>query len=72
MGVFIYLNMDRDRIDPQDWKAVYRETLKLINAYPFLSRVRGEDGLIYAKRTEHMERMEDWDEDVAGWCIDGR
>lgn len=68
MGVFINLHIIPNRIDPEDWRAVYRETLTLIHAFPFLSRVRGEDGFPYAARTTETKDLADG---CTGWYVDG-
>ena len=36
MGIYIYLKINPERIDPEEWRKVYRESLCLVAEYPFL------------------------------------
>lgn len=64
MGVFLYLSIIPERIKAKDWKAVYNESLLLLENYPFLNRV--EDSYcgirrIYAQRSAHDPYSGSWD-----------
>jgi hypothetical protein len=68
MGIFIQLHIAPERIEPKAWKDVYKESLQIVKAFPFLMRVQGEDGCYYAKRSEHTKNL---DKGYSGWGSDG-
>ena len=40
MGIFLNLEIMPRKIRPEDWQAVYQESLKLIDAFPFLDVIK--------------------------------
>ena len=48
MGIAISLNIIPRRISPEKWRQVYRESLKLLEAYDFMEKIRARrNGLTY-------------------------
>jgi len=75
MGVFINLNLLPDLIDEFAWTSVYQETLQLINAYPFLSKVVDKNTFdkpwIYVTRAEETKIPVSSDYSYQGWHVIG-
>lgn len=68
MGVFLNLSIVPERIPAERWASVYQETLTLLDRFPFLDRVKSENGYFYAARSVHRENvLNDW----AGWETEG-
>lgn len=68
MGIFINLSIVPDRISAGKWSEVYRETLILLEHFPFLDRVKAENGYYYAARAKHCIDVNDC---YAGWHVAG-
>lgn len=43
MGIILKLEILPNRINNQDWKAVYNDCLKLVEAYPFMDRINDNE-----------------------------
>ena len=68
MGVFLNLCIAPERISADDWSAVYRETLVLLGEFPFLDRIKAENGYCYGGQSAHRENvLEGYD----GWHVTG-
>lgn len=72
MGIFLNLYVIPQRIEPERWRKAYLETLKLIEAYPFMDIVEEKWNGIryrYTTRTKHV-----WDtpaQERGGWSTIG-
>lgn len=64
MGVYLYLSILPGRITAEAWHSVYRETLTLLEKYPFLDQVE-RGGHWYAHRAEHREDL--FPDGCGGW-----
>lgn len=59
MGIYIYMTIDPDRIQPERWKSVYQKTLCLLEQYPFLDiREKEENGVVYSCACRSENRTE--------------
>lgn len=68
MGVFIGLDIIPARISPESWNEVYRDSLILLDQYPFLDQIIGtRNGIqyIFARRSQHREHI--CGEEYSGW-----
>ena len=68
MGVFLNLGIAPERISAEEWSAVYRETLVLLDEFPFLDRVNAENGYCYGAQSAHRENVL---EGYNGWHVTG-
>ncbi|QQK74918.1 hypothetical protein HUG15_04405 [Salicibibacter cibarius] len=76
MGVYIFMDILPNEIDPDEWEDVYEESLQLIDAYPFLDNTVDTEthGVIwrYGHRAKELEM--DFDHDYRrqlGWHVFG-
>ncbi len=74
MGVTIDLLVDFGYVSQAQWESVYDETLKLIDAYPFMDKIVDEstyrETFIYADRTRD-RFLSPWYPDRRGWYTIG-
>ena len=68
MGVFLNLGIAPERISAEEWSAVYRETLVLLDEFPFLDQVNAENGYCYGAQSAHRENVL---EGYNGWHVTG-
>lgn len=72
MGIVINLDIIPRRISPERWRGVYRETLRLLEAYEFMEKIRARrNGLTYfcAGRTRDRENLLEMG--CHGWIASG-
>jgi hypothetical protein len=67
MGIFINLDIIPHKIGIKEWKNVYYEALKLVNAYPFMDKLTNRDlyncAWVYVDKTRE-RKMESFDNEI--------
>ncbi len=70
MGIFINLYIQPHRISSDAWKAVYNETLSVIEHTPFMDRYSTEHSKhYYARRSKHIDNI--FGKGCGGWRVCG-
>ncbi len=68
MGIFINLSIIPGRIPAEEWRRVYQESLRLVEAYDFMDKVEGErNGLSYVYAEKSRDRENLWGKCCHGW-----
>jgi len=68
MGINIYLRIFSERITQEQWQAVYEESLKLLEAFPFMDVIiKEKNGKKYRCGTRTKSRKIKSDQDCLGW-----
>lgn len=68
MGIFLNLEIMPWKIRPEDWQAVYQESLKLVDAFPFLDVVKkSKNGRDYVCGTRSRSRTGIFGRECQGW-----
>lgn len=72
MGIVINLHLLPHRIRPEEWERVYRESLKLVEAYDFMDRIEARcNGLCYFFACKTRDRTGFWKPEGHGWLSVG-
>ncbi len=72
MGIAISLNIIPRRISPEKWRQVYRESLKLLEAYDFMEKIRARrNGLTYFFAGRARDRENLLEMGCHGWIAAG-
>ena len=74
MGISISLQVDFQHVSQAKWESVYRESLRLIEAYPFMDKIVDKETFkttfFYVDRTRE-RRLAPWYPDTQGWYVIG-
>lgn len=74
MGIRIELDVDFSKVEQEQWESVYRESLELLEYYPFMDNIVDEDSysraMVYTDRTKE-RYLSPWYPDIQGWYVIG-